>query len=97
VDLNDNICEFSNGFYFMEYNYFLNLKNNLHLNFINDLLNNNKLNTFKYYEKPFNRRALPHFWIETIKKTMNKNENLFLVFCITFGMFMHTKNFIKKK
>lgn len=97
INLSTNVCEFKDGFYLMEFNYFLRFSRENHKEIINSLILNNKLNTTKYYNLSFLNITLPDLWISSIKHTIGDNEDEFNNFCKAFGMLMHTKNFNEMK
>lgn len=97
ITLYHNICEFKDGFYFMQFDYFLYFKFPKHKAIINMLHSKQLLNTSKYYKKTFHHLTEPTLWISSIKHTMDNDENEFKRFCKAFGMLMHQNDFESTK
>lgn len=97
INIYHNICEFKDGFYFMQFDYFLYFKFPKHKSIINDLNSKQLLNTSKYYKKTFHHLTEPTLWISSIKHTMDNNEEEFIRFCKAFGMLMHNNDFESTK
>lgn len=97
ITIYHNICEFKDGFYFMQFDYFLYFKFPKHKEIIDNLYSKQLLNTSKYYKKTFHNLTEPTLWISSIRHTMNNDEKEFIRFCKAFGMLMHTNDFESTK
>jgi len=97
INLFHNICEFKDGFYFMQFDYFLYFKFPKHKEIINKLYSKQLLYTSKYYNKTFHHLTEPTLWISSIRHTMGNDEEEFIRFCKAFGMLMHSNDFESTK
>lgn len=84
-----SVVEFSDGLYFLNYNYFLDFYKN------KDLMNKLKINCYKYFKHTFNycKLNLPKFWL----KLINNNVKDLEYFCANLGRYFHNSLILDEK
>jgi hypothetical protein len=91
--IDSNICEFKDGFYFIQFDYFLYFKFPKHKKIIDELNSKQLLNTSRYYNTTFFNLREPPMFLESLRNTLSLKDADFLNFFKKLGMLMYPKNF----
>jgi len=92
IELNKSIIEFSDGLYFLDYNYFFEYDNN------REKLKKLKINCYKYFKRTYNYCLItkPLKWLECLLNNFESNEELDN-FCAHLGRYFHSNQLVNKK